>query len=1560
MRRAVWLAVLLTVPLLLPLLSTSASASASIVVDTTWSGDVSLTSDVVVEGPATLTLEPGTVLDADTFAIEVVNGGTLVLEGAQVLTTATPLTAGSHGSGLWPGITVDGTSEAWINDSSISGAEGCLVVEGVLNADGLVLEDCMVGLGVDVGGTATVQDLQVARADVYGVRNEGVLDLVDVTMSNVSIALMLSSTTTASGVDLQVALQGVKAVAGADATLLDITSTDVRIVFGADSGASLDVQQAVVSGADLVVDASDADALSIHDLTVEDSTKLVQGVAVQDLLIENLTATLGQQGSGWVSGLELPCAGACVLRNASLVLENASLHTSGAGTTTLDQVTVRSTLIARPVLQSTGTGTLVAQDLTLEGEGGLLLRDVDTELNALHVDLGLGAGPAVDVMAGSHAWGDVVFERRYRSNDLSSVGLDATYTSITTDALTSRNLSFGARLDVADLTAGALMLQDGKNAGLMVDQGQVSTTTLSTRLSPDGVVLVDASLHVGAWDADRHALALDVDASSTAVVRDFDVVGGTGAADALGDGHLLWGGDASPQVQTSTSDRLIETPVTFTDLDGNPIVASIAVHGFALTSDVNGAATVPLLQGGSDVVALAQGAGVRDVLYGGQNGQRMQLPLLPQGDWVLSSGVDAVLGPRPDGGIHELDGDLTVRTGARLTLLGTHLFLTDGHSAEVEQGGTLLGADAALTADGIDLVGSATVAGTNGGDLHLHGDVGWSCSSPVETSRLHLHGSVTLAPMCEVSVLDGSLNGTAVAQTGAQLELLVGMEVHVLDVGQPVQGANVIVAGDIAQTDSEGSVTGTTSSLLVDESGTSSTGVVMVRLDHSGRSDSVAWDTSGPLVHTFMSSTLEGGSLLGWTVLESKWSPYYLDDDLTVASTGTLTLLDGSLLRIADTVRIHVEGTLDAGDATMQGPGAGARWGGVLVDGDAETEVRMHGTRLLEASPALQHGGPGTVSLIDTTLARSSGADPLLQVTAQASGSMHLDRVVLRDAGGSCFEAQGPDMLLEVDGLTVEGCGDHAVWWRDLDVLASNLTVDAGAASGVTLLGVRGSLEGLNASSHDGAGASLHLQDLRQDLRIRNLDLRAGTASAALTGGPNRGLDVAVVDIEGAPGIDLDDSAGVLTDLTLSGSGTGTAITAHHGRSTSLVMERVQVDGYAVGLDLHAGPDEDAAPVELSDADITAAIALAADGHPASLSNTVLDGEVQVGDADVRLLDVVLEGGPTSVYGSGHLHRWSTQRLVALRSGSPVDGAWTVTPDLPAAQAMSTTGSGAAVTLELLVGVVDATGTVSTGEASVVVVVPGSPAVTTTVTLGDEVVVNVPLNAAPLVTFASPVAGARIMESLPVQVSLVVDDDLEEAADLRYDWVVTDVRAVVVTRSTDVLVTNLTDLPPGIYVIEVSVTDAYGAVGTASLDVEVTQLDTDGDWTSTCSDLTWSDTVTSSPCGPDVYDEDDDGDGIRDTRDAYPMDPCASVDTDEDGQPDDLHCPAGASTWLVADQDDDGDGTPDVLEGTTSSGGGTSWGLVALVVFAVLAVGLLLGRRRGGGGSLSEKDLVHL
>ena len=1557
-RRATALLLLLILAAWAPALPTAGASDASIVTNTTWSGDVTLTGNLTVEGPAVLTLEAGTVVDADTYAIHVVNGGAVIAEDARLTSTAPVTSQGSHGSGLWPGLVVDSSSSAFLNGTVIERAETCLHLEGTLEANDLTLQNCYIGLDVTGTATAEVDTLHVEQADVFAVRNKGTLDLLNqARLHNVSIGLQSEGATYAANLEVEDALQGVKAVSGT-ASIHGLTAESNKIALGASAGATLDAHDVTVRDSGLAVDASDATSLTVDVLDVGTTGTLLQGRSVAGLSLSNVTASISDGGAS-TKAIDLPCSGTCHLSTASLALDNATVHVSGSGTTGFTEVLLHAVNTTRPVLEATGTGTFDADTMTVLGEGGVLFRDLDTSIQDMHVDLGQGEGPAVDLMAGDHVWGDVVLERRYSAFDLSSQGLVARYATMHANALSATNLSTGVHLDTTHLASTMLSSLDGRNAGVVLDHSTLNVDNLDTRLSTTGVESEGSSLHAMDWLADRHQLGLSLDDASTATVRTFDASGGTGSSDALGGGDFLWGGSPSTRVQTSTHDRFIETPVTFTDLDGNPIEADISVHGFHLTSDVNGAATLPLLSGGSDVVALAGGAGVSDELYGGQSGQRIQVPVLPNGDWVLPSGVDAVLGARPDGSAHVLDGDLTVRQGASLTLDGTTLELAAGYSADIETGAVLLGHDGRLIADQISALGSADLRGEDGA-LLIDGPMSWSCTSGTTSTGVELLGPVTLTPGCEVTLLDGAVNGSVTAMTSARLELKSRMTVEVLDVGQPVAGVSILVAGDLSITDASGRVEGATTALLVDETGTTETGVVMVRMDRNGRSDSVAWDTSGPLNHRFMSSSLDSGTLSGWTILEAQWSPYHLDGDLTVASDGTLTLRDGVLLRIADGVVIDVKGSLDVASATLQGPGAGARWAGILVDGDVETEVALRGARLLEASPAFRHHGPGEVQMTSTTLARSSGADALIEVLPSAQGSLNLVDVTLRDAGGACMRAQGPNIDLTVNGLLFDGCGDEAAWWRDLDVTATNLTVGAGSESGMHLSGVRGSVESVDAGAHDGPGASMHLEDIDEDLRLVDLILVAGQGTAALTGGPNRALSLEDVHISGAPGLDVDDSAGLLQNLVFDGPGTGTAFIAHHGRSTPLEVHGLTISGYALGLDAHADSNEDPAPLRVHGATVQADVAVAADGHPMDLHDAVLTGSVQLADTTVKAVGGSFDLGQTTVLGDGVLERWITQRLVAERDGIPSVGTWTATPSLPDDVAHAVQGQGAAVDLTLLVGVVDASEALTTDEASVLLNVLGSPPVEATVTLGaGPVTLSVLGNQAPSVSFERPISGARVMESTPIEAQLSVEDDHEAASDLSYDWTVRDDTGVIMMRSTDALAWNITDLPADLYLIEVVVTDAYGASTTVLLDVEVTPLDTDGDWTASCSELTWYDEQTATPCGPDVYDLDDDGDGIRDTRDAFPMDACATVDTDEDGQPDDVDCPPGQTTWLVADQDDDGDGIPDTMEGASQDDGPSSVGLIALTVFVLLGLVLLL-RRRGGGGHLAEKDLVHL
>ncbi|GIR77161.1 MAG: hypothetical protein CM15mP79_0980 [Methanobacteriota archaeon] len=121
---------------------------------------------------------------------------------------------------------------------------------------------------------------------------------------------------------------------------------------------------------------------------------------------------------------------------------------------------------------------------------------------------------------------------------------------------------------------------------------------------------------------------------------------------------------------------------------------------------------------------------------------------------------------------HVLNGDLTVRQGASLTLDGTTLELAAGHTADIETGAVLLGHDGRLIADQIGALGSADLRGEDG-SLLIDGPLSWSCTSGTTSTGVQLLGPVTLTPGCEVTLFDGAVNasvtGHDLGPLGAQI-----------------------------------------------------------------------------------------------------------------------------------------------------------------------------------------------------------------------------------------------------------------------------------------------------------------------------------------------------------------------------------------------------------------------------------------------------------------------------------------------------------------------------------------------------------------------------------------------------------------------------------------------------------------------------------------------------------------------------------------------------------------------------------------------------------------------
>ena len=238
-------------------------------------------------------------------------------------------------------------------------------------------------------------------------------------------------------------------------------------------------------------------------------------------------------------------------------------------------------------------------------------------------------------------------------------------------------------------------------------------------------------------------------------------------------------------------------------------------------------------------------------------------------------------------------------------------------------------------------------------------------------------------------------------------------------------------------------------------------------------------------------------------------------------------------------------------------------------------------------------------------------------------------------------------------------------------------------------------------------------------------------------------------------------------------------------------------------------------------------------------------------------------------------------------------------------------------------------------------------------------------NNPPTVEIVQPYSGERVMESVHLLAAAEYSDDLDAVQDLTLVWIITDSTGVEVMRGPNEPQYNITDLQFGLYVLELRVTDTLGATSSDAVDFEVTELDSDGDWTNTCiftlNTSVWFDKINGYSCGPDSEDTDDDNDGHPDTRDAWPVDPCAWQDTDNDGLPNNVNCPEGKTTYLVADPDDDNDGILDILEGETATDSGDfSTGTLLLIVLILAGIGLFMARVKRGGGELGPINEKHL
>jgi len=1479
--------------------------------DVELSGNHTMTGNYTVSHGTTLTIKPGTVIDMQDYWLEV--EGTLLADNSTIMSSIQTTSPGSHNAGVWDSLTITSTGTAVLDNVTISNAKSCIIVEGILTATGLILEDCLIGIEID--GTATISDLSSSHIDHDGVRVTGDAEISSATFTDMSGGIHSSGDLILTGGEFTDVGTGLSLTGGtADVEALNYNS-GVGNGVSISSGVSGDVDGMTGHSINAIV-SMDSAGFSFSNLDMS-GERLVNSWSAGNLSITNAVfdadsgeAPIDMRTSGTVTLSNIELTGQFSSQQGTYNAPWIGIAIAGSGDYIIDSSSIESTDTA---LKASGTGTLTITDTTFSSDRvGLSFSGISsTTLDNVDVNIATGGEMGIDILQGLHTFSELEVNMPYNPLASGSTGVDAWWCEIIAENITVNGFANSMSIYESILTAEDLLLLDSSLQGLYASSSAITVTdSFETRVSDSGLVMISSTAVFRTWAASYHEDGGVIDSNSEVIAWQLSSINNLDS-DVTGDGTISYGTSQELTINTAASNRLWEMTISFEDLTGNPVDANWEVLGFQGTA-IAGESILPVSEAGSKITATHSGVGALSIPVGVQGGSHtIQVPIMPQGDWALIGGTVVVLGPTEDGTPHIAGGNITIPSNAQLILQDTTLQLPSYATMTIDSYGDFEGYDSQLIGEVISH--SSEFSDSQSSNLTITGDVSWtSCQSDINLFGLQVEGDIQLDNSCKVIITSGRVTGQVDVGVGATFEIVNTLEVTVLDKGEPVEGATITIQGQSVATDADGKATKSTTALLVDSSGSTTAGLKQVSMQWGSISGLMAWDPSSSKEYTFTASTISGGTLGEWLVLEKAWSPYHLTNNLIIPQDQTMTINDGVSLRVADGVTISVEGIFNSGYSTISSMGNGARWGGLIVGDNADTSASLLGTSLVEGSPLLTLDGNADVVLSNGLLSRSSGAEPLIRLTNSASGSMQIVSTTLSDSASHCIEAQG-SATLSMQQVSMQTCAANSLWARSLPLSIDGLLV----TEKVDLNGVTGEMNNFEGG----------------ELNINNLDgfMMSNLVLTSLNGSDNREITIAGAAINSAPAIDLENTAGSISYLTIDCGGSGVGLSSHHGRASApLTISDSSISSCTKGIDLHT--DGESAAIVLNDVNIDSMVAISSDGNDMIIHNGILNGSLDVDSANANLYDVIPLSESTIF---GEIWMWNTHVLDVRLSGI----SYSVNIELSVAQSWSNSVTGSSIEVALPHTIVSDSGTETNNVVDIVATSEGLPTLSEQYSFGPTesniIQINMVSNQAPEVEIIIPDDGFTIMESLPIEIRAVISDDLDSNEDLEITWIVNFGQTELMQLTGEW--NNITDLAAGMYVLKLEVTDTQGLMSSNSISFEITLLDSDGDWINTCNIETWYDKDENLYCGPDVYDTDDDNDRVTDIRDPWPTDSCASMDTDGDGQPDNMHCPPGVTTWLTVDPDDDGDGIPDASEGA-ESGGDSSGSPIVIALF----VGLFL------------------
>ncbi|MEE2812308.1 MAG: hypothetical protein VX627_04700 [Candidatus Thermoplasmatota archaeon] len=1506
------LVILLITPLLIAAptaLRTAAHEGVVYTSDQTWSGNMTLDDNIIIASGATLTIESGTQINV-TEDITITMNGDLDIQG----TSESPVE-------IWG---------SWVAETSIQARwQGFLLNPGSsANVVSTHISDSRGGFDVESGATLNIAATNFTDT-IIGVWNKGTLSGDGLNCNTATTScLRVDGSATLSEVNSMISAEVVHVHNGGDANIAVVTSNDDADVIVLDDGSTFygevnaDGFNRLIRGSGTVSATVMPDVIGVGGVLVEADT--LGGLVVtggspcgSNCTVDSII--VGSVDDVEFSSLFVYCEETCIdaridgelafvgaWPSTEVYPSNAFARLRGDGLVRLNQITIHST---QTLFDVSGNGNLIIDSSTLRyggGVGTISGWSLDVS-NTIMVD-GAEGWVLLDVDA---TFSQVEIVRPFSLSDSTSVGIHAVWSNIVMHDVMLDGWNEGIRCESECIVTGTDLTSGGggrnSGSGITIDGGMIELDSLSTSSSDVGIDLIDGSVHIGTWVVENahrsYGIQLANDASAT--IRNMPAYTSSGVHDGFGDGTLLWGSEGTPDLSVSIEERFTESVVQVTDLVGNSISgATASAHGFSEVTNESGESLLPMLASGSFVEAVDGSSGMGASATLSPPGGDIQIAIVPgTGDWTIPTGIDA----RLVGGEHSIAGDLIIENGASLMLVDSTLTIPESANLTIQSTGRLKG-DGGVLFGGVAPLTAGTPLQGEGDGLIVGSQITFTCYDPWTWVKTSLTNDLTLSQDCELILDGGHASGSVTLSEDSKFSERSHLTVRVVDAGNPVEGANVSVGGNVVQTDATGTVSFTSTWRVIDENGESIADSKTVAVQHANVNRYRSWDPSISTEIEVMISTVTAGVTTNHVRLESVFSPYHLGSDLIVADGSTFEILPNVELTLATGVGIRVEGEMLSDDSWIGGTGSA---GLQAIDGGSITLQ----SGFYSGGP-LQVGSNGESTLNNMTIFDAA----LSVISTTTSAQLHLNSGLVKQTD-ICIRAQGMAANLVIENTRFEMCEMMGVWSTTANVEISGATIGPDNSKGFWIQDSGGSITDLDATEHDGDGSALHLEMQDESLIVERLEIAAGTGVAALQIEQSTGVQIRDSVIHNAPGVLIDNSVTTLERVDLLGTGTGTGIEILGARNSGAVqIIDCDVDHYDKALRLEGAFEHlEAQPITIQDSHLHGTTSIDANTLPFVVRGGEIDGEVRLLAMEkawsATIIDV--EIASTNLSGEVRLYIGSTWQVLIQEadSGNPIIASHLqmVIPEFDSTLGEQSLDWENPDQIELIYrvhsdsSITDAQYAQWTTSSSGFLPETGQLMLDTS---GERILVaQMSPNLAPVVTILEPVDNLIVNAGEDVDYSASFSDPNGDDI-IEWIWLLEgeDVSWLVGDQSSD----TISGIEQGEWILKAIAIDIHGAQGQAIIHITVNPADNDGDFSETCQTQgpdAWYDPISGLLCGPDVFDDDDDNDDIRDDRDDFPFDRCAHKDTDNDGMPDSIL--PNCETPLIEDGDDDNDEVPD-------------------------------------------------